>query len=456
MRREKVKKLTALVVTILALLVFAIVPTLAQVDTDGDGRRDANDNCVCIANADQQDSDTDGRGNVCDNCVGNSNSNQRNSDDDDFGNQCDNCPFVANNDQDSSACAGEPPSGAIQGTSNGSVQYQPGGPWLPNAEMLTFHIHSLITPSGDTLPPSSLPDENKRWVYGLFDTGSTMVLLNPDAASYLGYTGSPSLLSIGIWGPQAIDPTTKCAPMRFPEITIPSVNLREGTDPTKPTLLGAPVTNNATAWIDYTKIIVRSLPWGTERNPAISFFPSGDPGIPTPLFWVDLEGTGAPAPPADGATVGERYLIRGMRFINGANFVASPILPNTIPAGAQFLYDTGNTATQITPAMASALGITGSTPIVDTIRRDGQDCNGYRITKVEIDAHDGSDKYVIDNALVFVQPAGLGGFAANIGANFFETTQVLFDGPGNRLGLFRGTKSGAPSPPQNLRIISGS
>ena len=65
---------------------------------------------------------------------------------------------------------------------------------------------------------------------------------------------------------------------------------------------------------------------------------------------------------------------------------------------------------------------------------------------MEIDADNGANTYVINNALVFVKPApAFGGAAdANIGANFFETTQVLFDGPLARLGLYTGAACGRP------------
>lgn len=40
--------------------------TGAEVDTDGDGITDSNDNCIDIANPDQRDADADGFGSVCD------------------------------------------------------------------------------------------------------------------------------------------------------------------------------------------------------------------------------------------------------------------------------------------------------------------------------------------------------------------------------------------------------
>jgi hypothetical protein len=108
--------------------------TLASGDEDGDGVTNGQDNCIELANPDQQDRDGDGVGDACDNCaiVANSaqeevvckagmigeddsdgdrvkdaedncallaNYDQTNSDGDLFGDACDNCPAVANDDQ---------------------------------------------------------------------------------------------------------------------------------------------------------------------------------------------------------------------------------------------------------------------------------------------------------------------------------------------------------------------
>jgi hypothetical protein len=56
---------------------------------------------------------------------------------------------------------------------------------------------------------------------------------------------------------------------------------------------------------------------------------------------------------------------------------------------------------------------------------------------VAIRSSDGTQEYVINDPLIFVKPSpAFGGAAdANIGTNYFETTQVLFDGPGAQIGL---------------------
>jgi hypothetical protein len=70
-----------------------------DIDTDGDGLINRQDNCPGIANPDQWDGDGDGIGTICDNCPGNANANQLDGDDDGMGNVCDNCPEDSNADQ---------------------------------------------------------------------------------------------------------------------------------------------------------------------------------------------------------------------------------------------------------------------------------------------------------------------------------------------------------------------
>ncbi len=68
-------------------------------DSDGDGIDDSEDNCVSVANPDQNDSDKDGVGDACDNCVAKANADQSDRDKDGIGDVCDNCADIFNTDQ---------------------------------------------------------------------------------------------------------------------------------------------------------------------------------------------------------------------------------------------------------------------------------------------------------------------------------------------------------------------
>ena len=72
---------------------------LASDDLDGDGIPNLEDNCPCLANADQIDTDRDGVGDACDNCINKYNPLQEDYDNDGVGDACDNCPSIVNPDQ---------------------------------------------------------------------------------------------------------------------------------------------------------------------------------------------------------------------------------------------------------------------------------------------------------------------------------------------------------------------
>ncbi len=70
-----------------------------EIDTDGDGVLDGDDNCPTTANANQADADHDGVGDACDNCPANANPDQADTDGDGKADACDNCPATNNPDQ---------------------------------------------------------------------------------------------------------------------------------------------------------------------------------------------------------------------------------------------------------------------------------------------------------------------------------------------------------------------
>jgi hypothetical protein len=69
-----------------------------QVDSDGDGHIDCEDNCPAVPN-DQTDTDTDGIGDLCDLCPDHFDPDQNDFDRDGAGDLCDNCPEIENASQ---------------------------------------------------------------------------------------------------------------------------------------------------------------------------------------------------------------------------------------------------------------------------------------------------------------------------------------------------------------------
>jgi type II secretory pathway pseudopilin PulG len=70
----------------------ASAPDGGEIDSDGDGIANSEDNCPQNANPSQKNSDGDDYGDVCDNCPETDNPEQTNSDSDEYGDACDDCP----------------------------------------------------------------------------------------------------------------------------------------------------------------------------------------------------------------------------------------------------------------------------------------------------------------------------------------------------------------------------
>lgn len=303
---------------------------------------------------------------------------------------------------------------------------------------LTIHIMTLRIPepTGDTLPPG--PDI--FYIFSVFDTGSTLVGLDTifDTVALDFFNPAvPPLLDVRVWGLNSVDPVSLGAPLDNPEAEVEDIGV-DLVPVNSPSLIGGPATNQIIANIDYANLVTRGPYFGCcfVTGPTIEFFNPGSPGIPTPLMSADLVPFGSTAPAPNGTSRGQRYYIADMRFENGGNTVDS--------TGFDFLFDTGNTTSQVTEAVALALGINlanvddtvcigGSGPSCD----GGDLLNGYIVDLVAIRSSDETQEYVINDPLVFVKPPpAFGGAAdANIGTNYLETTQLLFDGPGAQIGL---------------------
>jgi hypothetical protein len=73
-------------------IVTGVAPVFMDLDRDGDGITNENDNCPYAYNPDQEDTDYDGIGDACDNCLIDANTGQEDSDSDGTGDICDQCP----------------------------------------------------------------------------------------------------------------------------------------------------------------------------------------------------------------------------------------------------------------------------------------------------------------------------------------------------------------------------
>jgi len=344
--------------------------------------------------------------------------------------------------------------GGAKGAPRDNLLFYAAGPRIvsgvPNITRIALGLFTLRAPGnpGDTLP---LGPSIFFWV-GVFDTGSDRVTLENDAAITLDFFNPsvPTFLDVRLWGLGAMSKLTLRAPLDFPQSETPAIDVLP-LPPGTPSLFGGSVTNEVLAEIDYAQTIERDFLGGTIKSPAISYYEPGDPAIPTPLFWVDLDPSGGVSP----GVTGHRYLFGDMRLSNGGSTETS--------ATRNFLYDTGNTSTQITTSLATALGINLAAPPDDVVCLGaalpgcvgGDLLDGYIIDRVEIDGIGGTYQYAIDQPIVFVQPAGLGGLDANVGANFFDGNRVLFDGPGIRLGLDAVGPVGLPEPGGITALVAG-
>ncbi len=310
---------------------------------------------------------------------------------------------------------------------------------------LPVHFYALTNPAGDDIYPLN-PISGAYSLYGLYDSGSTKVRINdsppPNRISGpnwgLSDTGHLALTSV-----QTVNLRLNGLNNRAPEGYIPMgppgsespAQVQVADIAVKPesvdaTLIGVPVINQLVAHIDYTTTITDNLGSGiTVTGPYIDFYLPGDPGIPAPDLILQLERHGNLVS-TDGATVGSRYWLRNVVFQNGNNIVADhPNAPNPF----DFLYDTGTTLTIVNNRTASSLGLLSG---AGTFNCFGGTSNGYVIDSVTMIGSDGS--YRINNANICWRESAIGTptvVDAVIGSNFFDQVQIIFDGPGDNLGI---------------------
>jgi len=273
------------------------------------------------------------------------------------------------------------------------------------------------------------------YVFSLFDTGSTKVFLDTTTASTLGLqTGNTPILRLN--GLSAIDPVTLDAPIgpgqAQAEFSNIGIKVTGGLDIP---LMGAPVTNQAVATIDYTNTITRGpyayLGGQDVSGPDITFYSgTNTPGY-TPAIELSLDPWGTPLNYPDGSVSGYWYLMYGVSFTQGSNTVTSASSGDLDSTANKFMYDTGTDVTLIVPALATSLGLdlnnpdfqltVGSTPLP-----------GFYLDSISMAGVGGS--YIVTHVPVAVD-SSLGGATAIIGSNLFNDTELLFDGPDNTLGV---------------------
>jgi len=342
------------------------------------------------------------------------------------------------------------------------------------------HIFTLRIPAdpndpndfGDTLPPGP----GIFYQYGIYDTGANTIGINniptsdgnsvfQSTANFLDLCGpgdfdcpNPSgnppsvaglpITDLRLWGLGAIDMTTGGAPLDTPQAEILGILTRPS--PIVRNLIGAPAANNTIAYIDFTTIVDHNeiLFPGAD----ITFYPGGGAGYPAPLYELQLARFGLTTPTIEGATRGSLYSLVDFAFENNGSSVSTGdmlTLPDATTRAARVFFDTGTTTTQVTEIAAMALGIDlANDPVDDTVTvglagGQTQTLNCYAITRVEFPGVNGAYSYAIASPLVCVSPTPFFANSADphdiiLGTNYFEQTQILVDGPGDRVGMYQG------------------
>lgn len=350
-----------------------------------------------------------------------------------------------------------------------------------NIGPLPLMIYDLARTSTNTILPNN---SQPLYLFGIFDTGSTLVAVKTQGGAFsdtslLGIS-TPSnntaadiqarTLEVRINGLQTIGPPPgNGAPIGSPGFAAPQAfvpGIVVGPRDVPITLIGAPVANQVVALFDYTTPVVRGPypfsvpdagPNGNSDNlvegRAITFFNQGAAGIPTPEIQLSLERFGSTNPSlGDGASNGFRYLLRNVAFAEGA-----ATLNDQGTSSLRFFYDSGTTPTIISRDMAISLGLTEG---AGTFQCFGVANSGYVLDSVAMTGTGGT--YTVNNASVcadwtgnFIDTLIAPGKEADaiIGSNLFDQVAVLFDGPGDRLGIGTST-SQVPLPATLLLLLA--
>jgi len=315
------------------------------------------------------------------------------------------------------------------------------------------------TPSGEDILPSG---PSGFFLFGLFDTGSTGVAINADGTNM--FFGADDATNLGIAGTRTVDvrvnglgatnqvdPTTVTAPIGAPgsgfepEVQVSSVAV--GPENVPITLLGAPVANQVAASIDYTTTVTRTISSGSILAPDITLMSAADAAAMTTDVEVALTPFGSVGQNADGEDRGQRYYIEDASMNSGGNSVTG--------FDFDFFWDSGTTATILSTEIANFLGLDLLNPdFVGTVA--GNLLSGFSLDSIVLNGIGGS--YTVNNAEVFVDPSVVpfGGAAdAILGSNLFSQTRLLFNGPGNTLGIGDGTATPVSEPGLPALLLVG-
>ena len=307
---------------------------------------------------------------------------------------------------------------------------------------LPIHIYALTEPAGIDIYPLAPPVGVAFYLFGVFDTGSTSVRIGQGDAGALAFAGVQTV-NVRLNGLATVDPVTLGAPIGPGAAQAEVLGVKAGVAPlaSLPTLIGTPVANQVAALIDNTATISRTYSFGSVTAPDITLFDRNDPR-PQMEVLLDLDRFGQAGVAADGATTGQRYLLRNVEFTE-ANVVTDD---QQVQSPFSFFFDTGTTTTLISMRMAQQLGINlaldGDFDCPSNFANEG--AKGYKIDSVVMRGLGGTGDYVLSNAPVCVDILGAlittrldsGDLVdAVIGANFYNQVPVLFDGPNDLLGI---------------------